>query len=460
MTVAFRALLVSSSLSGPAVDRTLVSVAGLTVAVAAFLVLRRMPRTAVGVWIGVLCFVPIWIGLGIGFNGNYYLPAVTGMALLATVALLPAHGYRFGMMDGLVALLIVFAIASLLTENAGIALGFAFSLGTYFVAGYVFGRVAGLRVDPAWIYGAVAIAFSIVSVLAIIEFFGGWNPFVTIKAGNSMYAIWGTIQERGGVARAEGAFGHSIALGSSLAIAIPLTLAARFPLLLRAAMVLLMLFATVLTFSRIGMIGALLGLFLSILFMRDAISRRARIVLTSAIVVVSLLVFPLVTTVFDDAGSEASGSADYRGDLLSLIGSMNVVGVADSARKDSTGQVYFGDFRSIDSQLILTGLSSGVIALLLVVAALVAGIVLVISRRATPATIAVVAQIPALATVALITQYSVFLWVAIGLAATTQHFRPSVAAGTLLVSQHHRRQEVPAGLPAAVPVPSRERSAR
>jgi hypothetical protein len=382
------------------------------------------------------------------------------MALLATIALLPAHGFRFGMMDGLVVLLVVFALASLLTENPGIALGFAFALFTYFVAGYLFGRVAALRVDPTWIYGAIAVAFSIVSVFVVIEFFTGWNPFVEIKASNSLFVTWGSIQERGGVSRAEGAFGHSIALGSSLAIAIPLTLAARFPLLLRAVMVLLMLCATVFTFSRIGMIGAVLGLLLSILFMRDSISRRARIALTSAILIVSALVFPLVTTVFDDAGTEASGSADYRGDLLSLVGSMNPVGVADSARRDSTGQVYFGNFRSIDSQLILTGLSSGAIALILIVLALVAGIVLVVTRRATPATIAVVAQIPALATVALITQYSVFLWVAIGLAATTQHLRPSAAEGSLFVPQHQRLPQRPARRPVAVSVPLRERSAR
>jgi len=448
---------IAAALSGTALDTTLLGVAGIAVAVAAFIVLRRMPRTAVGVWIAVLCFVPVWIGLGLGFNGNYYLPAVSGMAVLATVVLLPVHGFRFGAMDGLVALLIVFAFASLITANAGIAVGFAFSLFTYFIAGYVFGRVAGLRVDPSWIYGAVAIAFTVVSILVIVEFLAHWNPFVTIRSGNSMYAVWGTIQERGGVARAEGAFGHSIALGSSLAIAIPLTLAARFPLLVRAGMVLLMLSATVLTFSRIGMIGALLGLVLSIVFMRDAISRRARIVLTSAIAIVSALLFPLVATVFDDAGAEATGSANYRGDLLSLLGSMNAVGVAGSAQKNSTGQVYFGDFRSIDSQLILTGLSSGLIALAVVVVALGAGIVLVVTRRATPATIAVVAQIPALATVALITQYSVFLWVAVGLAATTQHVRPATAEANLLVSSDRYR---PARPPVVTTAPLPERSAR
>ncbi|WP_431278365.1 hypothetical protein [Leifsonia poae] len=411
---------VLAAITGPTIDRTLVAVVGLLVAVAAFLVLRRSPKLAVATWIVVLCFVPVWIGLGIGFNGNYYLPAVSAAALLVMVTLLPIRSFRFSLLDGLVVMLIVFGLTSLLAESPTIALGFVFSLVTYFVIGYVFGRLAPLRVEASWIYGAIAVAFTVVAGLAIIEFFTGWNPFVLITSGNSMFATWGSIQERGGVARAEGAFGHSIALGSSLAIAIPLTLAARFPLLVRAGMVLLMLFATVLTFSRIGMIGALLGLVLSIVFMRDAISRRSRIVLTTGILLVSAVLFPLVSTVFDDAGNEATGSAAYRSDLLSLLGSMNLVGVADSARRDSTGQVYFGNFRSIDSQLILTGLSSGLIALILIVATLVAGIVLVFARRATPATIAVVAQIPALATVALITQYSVFLWFAVGLAASTQ----------------------------------------
>ncbi|GAA1440807.1 hypothetical protein [Leifsonia poae] len=412
--------IVHAAISGPTLDRTLVAAAGLIAGVAAFFVLRRSPKLAVAVWIVVLCFVPVWVGLGIGFNGNYYLPAASAAALLIIVALLPIHSFRFSLLDGLVLMLVVFGLTSLLAESPTIAIGFAFSLVTYFIIGYVLGRLAPLRVDPSWIYGAIAIAFSVVSVFVVIEFFAGWNPFVLIRVNNSMFSIWGTLQERGGILRAEGAFGHSIALGSSLAIAIPLTLAARFPLLLRGAMVLLMLFATVLTFSRVGMIGALLGLVLSIVFMRDAISRRSRIILTTCIAIVSAVLFPLVTTVFDDAGAEAAGSAAYRSDLLSLLGSMNIVGVADSARRDSTGQVYFGNFRSIDSQLILTGLSSGLIALGMIVVALAVGIVLVVIRRATPATIAVVAQIPALATVALITQYSVFLWFAVGLAASTQ----------------------------------------
>jgi len=418
-------------LSGALVDRMLLLAVAVGVAALGFLVLRRSPKLAVATWIVVLCFAPIWAGFGIGFNGNYYLPPASAAAFLVVAALLPIRRFRLSWMDALMTLVVVAALCSILVGNAGIALGAAIIVVTYFVAGYIVGRVAPLRVDPAWVHGAIAVTFTIVAVLAIIEGLTHWNPFVLLKTGNSLYSIWGTIQERGGVPRAEGAFGHSIALGASLAMAVPLTLASPFRLWVRCLMVLTMVVATVYTFSRIGMISALLGVALSVLFMRDAISRRARIAITTAVVIVSAVLFPLVSAVFDDAGSEATESADYRGDLTSLFGTMNLVGVAQSAQKNSAGSLYFGNFRSIDSQLILTGLTNGLIVLIAVVVALAFGILLVIRGKASPATIALVAQIPAFATVALITQYSIFVWFVAGLAATTQLI-PLSTAGVML----------------------------
>ncbi|MGO4592523.1 hypothetical protein AB4Z18_01750 [Leifsonia sp. 2TAF2] len=435
-------------LSGALVDRMLLLAVAVGVAALGFLVLRRSPKLAVATWIVVLCFAPIWAGFGIGFNGNYYLPPASAAAFLVVAALLPIRRFRLSWMDALMTLVVVAALCSILVGNAGIALGAAIIVVTYFVAGYIVGRVAPLRVDPAWVHGAIAVTFTIVAVLAIIEGLTHWNPFVLLKTGNSLYSIWGTIQERGGVPRAEGAFGHSIALGASLAMAVPLTLASPFRLWVRCLMVLTMVVATVYTFSRIGMISALLGVALSVLFMRDAISRRARIAITTAVVIVSAVLFPLVSAVFDDAGSEATESADYRGDLTSLFGTMNLVGVAQSAQKNSAGSLYFGNFRSIDSQLILTGLTNGLIVLIAVVVALAFGILLVIRGKASPATIALVAQIPAFATVALITQYSIFVWFIAGLAATTQLAPDS--SRLLVLGRPHRRLE-PAAAAAAGP---------
>ena len=443
-----------SFLSGALVDRLLLLAVGAGAAILGFLVLRRAPRLAVATWIVSLCFVPIWLGFGIGFNGNYYVPPATAAALIVVAALLPVRRFRLSWMDGLMTLVVVAALCSILAGNAGIALGAAIIVVTYFVAGYVVGRIAPLRVDPGWVHGAIAVCFTIVAVLAIVEGLTHWNPFVLLRSGNSLYSIWGTIQERGGVPRAEGAFGHSIALGASLAMAVPITLASPFRLWVRSLMVLSMLVATVFTFSRIGMICALLGVALSVVFMRDAISRRARIILTTTVVVVSAVVFPLVSAVFDDAGTEASNSADYRGDLLSLFGTMNPIGVAGSAEKNSAGNLYFGNFRSIDSQLILTGLTNGLIVLIAVVVALAFGILLVLRGKASPATIALVAQIPALATVALITQYAIFLWFVAGLAATTQ-LAPATSRSLVLASRAASPLPSP---PPAPPAPAANNS--
>lgn len=56
-------------------------------------------------------------------------------------------------------------------------------------------------------------------------------------------------------------------------------------------------------------------------------------------------------------------------------------------------------------------------------ALLLVGIYLVFTRQAAPATIAVVAQIPNLLTVALITQYQIFFWFMVGLAVYSQAAR-------------------------------------
>ncbi|KQR54876.1 hypothetical protein ASF88_01320 [Leifsonia sp. Leaf336] len=418
-------------MDAPSVDKTLLIAVAVAVAVLGFVVLHRYPRLAVASWIVSICFVPIWLGFGVGFNGNYYLPPATAAAFLVVAALLPVPRFRLSWLDGLMTLVVVCAICSLFTGNAGIALGAAILVVTYFVAGYIVGRVAPLKVDPLWIHGAIAVCFTIVALLAIVEGLTRFNPFVLIKAPNSLYSAWGSIQSRGGVPRAEGAFGHSIALGASLAMAIPITLASPFRFWIRVGMSLTMLVATVFTFSRIGMVCALLGVVLSILFMRDAISRRARITLVTIVIIASAALFPLVISVFDDAGSEATDSANYRGDLTQLFGTMNPIGVASSAEKNSAGTLYFGNFRSIDSQLILTGLTNGVIVLVAVVVALVFGILLVLRGKATAATVALVAQIPAFATVALITQYSIFVWFVAGLAATTQLMPEAMKIGVI-----------------------------
>ena len=439
-------------LSGSVVYHSLVIVLGLVVVVYAIFVLRRSAKLAISFWLFTICFVPVWIGVGLGASGNTFVPLASAAGAVVIVSLLPATRFRPGIADALMILLVIMTVASLFTGNFTIALSFVVSLFTYFVVGYVLGRVIPARVEITWIYGFIGVLFTIVAVLAILESFTGFNLFVQLNVNNPSFATWGGIQSRGGGLRAEGAFGHSIALGSCLALAIPITLASRFRFRIRAVMVLVMLCATALTFSRIGIIGAILGVALSVLFLHGSMKAQWRVALASIGAVAALALSSLVSAVFTNAGQEASGSAAYRRDLLSLVSQMNLIGVSDSAQRSTDNQIYFGHFRSIDSQIILTGLSGGLLMLIAVVIALVVAVVLMLTGRASAPTIAIVAQIPAFATVALITQYAIFVWFVIGLAVATQlaPTRPS-----------RRGFDRPAALPApdwpeALPAPLAE----
>lgn len=407
-------------LSGTTLDQYFILALGLVVAALGFVVLRQSPKLALGFALVVLCFVPIWVGIRVGPNGNLFLPIASGVAVLVSAAIVRSRGFRFSVVDALLAFLILVAASALFIGNESVALAFFITPFSYFVSGYVLSRVASHRIDVTWIYGAVSVIFSAVAVMAIIEFTTGWNPFILLKVNNSLFGEWGELQERGGVLRAEGAFGHSIALGSCLAMAIPLSLASRFRFSLRVATVIVIFVATVLTFSRIGIVGAALGLVLSVVFLKDVGTPVMRATLGVAAVVTAVTLYPAVARVFDEAGDEASRSAEYRGDLLPLLGDMNLIGVSDLVHQTSNGRLYFRNFESIDSQLILTGLTNGTIALAGIVVTLVGAVILSLRGKANAATIAVVAQIPAFTSVALITQYSIFLWFVIGLAAAGQ----------------------------------------
>jgi hypothetical protein len=294
-----------------------------------------------------------------------------------------------------------------------------FTLVTIWILAFTVGRLIPLRVDLDWITKAFAITMGAVAVLALAEFALSWNPFVELPplgGGDRSFSVWSRLQERGGVLRAEGAFGHSIALGASLAMAIPFAIGSRLATKWRLALVLVLIAGIAVTFSRAAMVAGALALLLSIYALRESISRRVRIgILIGGLFAVAALQ-PLVAGVFIDAGSEAAKSGAYREALFSLLGSLALVGQSDATSITASGSSLYGQFDSVDSAFLLVGLNHGVVALVLGVLAYLAATVAVLRRRGGPATIAVVAQGPALLTVALITQYAALFWFVAGLA--------------------------------------------
>lgn len=396
------------------VDRYLLVAAGLVILAVSWLLLRTKPRLGVALWIVSLTFAPVWLGL----NVMAFWPIHTLVAAFVLSTLLPTRNWKTNVGDLLIVLILLANIIATLIGAS--TLSATFALLTQWALAFLLARVAASEVELPWIYGAVAVAFSIVAVLAVIEFATSTNLFVQFASGNSAYALWGQLQSRAGVLRVEGAFGHSIALGVSLALAIPLTLASRFPSAIKVMMALGMAAVSITTLSRTGMICSAAALVLSIIFGRDHLSTRWRASLLVMLTAGAVAALPYLRTTFEAAGDEASGSAGYRTDMITLIQGIEPIGLSSLFSKSASGEALFGNFQSIDSALLLIGLTYGLIPVVALISAMLVACWLVLRRRAAPATIAVVAQIPALLTVALITQYTMFFWFAVGLAFSGQ----------------------------------------
>lgn len=400
--------------------------AALCIAVALVLLFRRDPRWAMIAWVVALFFSPVWLGVQAGI----FVTALTAVTLLAIVSG-GARGFRWSHIDTVMLVLLVAILLAYVF--GGTTYGHLLEVLTMWLLPYTWGRLAIARVGENWVAACITVAAMVASVLAIAEFMTGVNMFHLIPGAGS--SNWGTLQIRGGLLRAEGAFGHSIALGGTLAMSAAFALTVRWPVWLRAVALGLIGAATVLTFSRIGLIGLVITVFLSIVFLRRYIEKSLRWTVLILLAVGTVVALPFITQVFGEAGAEAEGSAEYRANLLPLFDVMTLLGLSPAREVLATGEDYFAGFRSIDSALILTGLRYGLIPLAILVGLLAIAIVAVLRGRGSPAAVALVAQIPAFATVALITQYSAFVWFTAGLA---------VASYTLVTGEESSRDAVPA----------------
>lgn len=379
------------------------------------LLIRRHPRWGMALWTVALFFTPVWLGAG---AMGVFVSALTAMTVIAIISGISPN-LRWSNVDTLVLILLLvillaFAIGGSITGHVQDAVVMWF-------LPYVWGRMVLARVDEGWVAACLATAAVAAAVLGIVEFVTSENLFLRIPGASS--SIWGVLQVRGGFLRVEGAFGHSIALGGVLAMSAAFVLVVRWRPWVRAVALVVVGAATVLTFSRLGIIGFALTLVLGVVFLGVYVGRGLRITVLGFLVAGAIAVTPVILDVFGDAGSEAEGSANYRLDLLGLTNSMVVLGISPDREVLPTGEDYWAGFRSIDSALILIGLRFGMLPLAVVLVLLAVLIGSVVIGRATPASVALAAQIPAFATVALITQYAAFVWFAAGLAVSAYALR-------------------------------------
>jgi hypothetical protein len=380
--------------------------------VAAWYVARSAPRLVVGGWAAVSFLVPIWVGVQAGV----YWSAVTAVTVVALAAWSTA-ALTFSYVDVLMVGFVLLVLAAYVV--GGSTLGHVLIVMLGWLVPYVWGRFVLARVEAPWLYSCIAAAAIAAAVLGIIEFATGFNPFVGIAMPNGAWRNWHELQPRGGFIRAEGAFGHSIAFASALAMSSVFVIVTRWPIWARLACLSVIITAVGMSFSRIGMITLAITLVLAVFLLGRWITRSMRLGVAVLLVVATAIAVPLLGDVFTAAGEEAGGSAEYRSDLAMLIGDMRALGITTSWTVLPSGETYYGSFQSIDSELVLTGLRFGALPLIVLLAAIIACVLGLLRGGATPAAVAVAAQIPAFAAVALITQYGYLVWFLAGVAVTS-----------------------------------------
>jgi hypothetical protein len=399
----------------------------------------RHPRLALGGWFIALCTIPHWLNVHAG--GTWPPGSLIGLTVL------PAALWHLRMRLHIGDLLVLGAIACCVVAYmyGGTPQAQLFALIVQGGIAYVIGRGLVPAAGVAWTTGLIAGMCTFLGGWAIVEQLAHWHPFVGLDRG-STEGFWADIQYRGGRARSEAAFGHAIVLGGAIAAGVPFILASRWSNVGKVAAIVIVGFGILATGSRGPMIAALLGLGLTLLFFAaKEIQTSTRLAIAAIGVIVGWGMLQLLSSLVSSAGSEAELSADYRNQLYSHIASdARPLSVARHVQFDPTGaQTWRAAFGSVDSSFIQYALVFGYLPVLLLLVAAAFAIVRVLARRANIAEIALVAQLPVLATVALITQYYLFAWFLLGAAVAVGGPR-AVAARTPARAAH--RSPRPAAL--------------
>jgi hypothetical protein len=373
----------------------------------------RHPRIALSFWIAVMIFVPVWISVPVLTTTLAPLNLATLLVLPAALRAATRQG-RFGRIEAIILAFVTLASISFIFEGTP---QFAFAaIFIQWLPAYFVGRYLTLECGREWVTKMVVASVVIVAIWSILEFVFDVHIFEALGDGVSG---WNAIQERGPFTRSEGAFGHSIALGSFVALGIPFILSSQITARKRLLFVGLALAGTILTFSRGAIIGAVIALVAGVFSLPSLdLPKKLRRTLILAIVVLSFTLLPFVLSLFAGVSADLDPSTAYRANLATYIfADMQPFGPALNMEQARSGRYLYHGLGSIDNAYILAVLQFGWIPVLSLIFVLGTSVWFVLRRRnVNPAQVALVGQVWILGTVALITQYGMAVWFVAGLA--------------------------------------------
>lgn len=368
------------------------------------------PKLSLVVFLTTVCFVPVWWGAEVGG----YQPA----AALVALAVLPGALVR-GLQvrnHAIAIVLLVAAFVALLVVSGASMAGHGFILVAQWVPAFFVGYALTQQAGPKFVRDTITVIFTAVAVFAIIEYFARWNPYFGTAPASRQYLTIGALQVRGGVTRSEWSFGHAIALANSLALAIPMVLTSRFAVWVKSLAVVLIIIAIITTFSRSGLLSAALVFVFMFCARRGEVSRRVRVTVAGVMIATAALTLPWVESVFSAASTEVARSAQGRLRLLDLIPYLKPFGTATGYHEFDGVFRWFGVV-TIDNAFLRLAINFGWVfgGLCLIGAMWI--FLRAIAGRASAPEIALASVVPALLTVALITQLGILVWFYMGVAA-------------------------------------------
>lgn len=411
-TAIFAAVVVAlGALSGVAITSQPWLVIGALVAIVAFPIMLNRPRAVFVLWLCSIAFIPYWIGVDV--FGFMPIPSLLGLmvgAILISKKMWIPSGW-----DYILAAFIGLSLLAVVIDTS--SRGTWFSMLTHWTLAFLIGRAAIPVLGKEYTGRVFAIIMSIVGGLALVEFWLSWHPFTSWAMSNGSYAAWSPIQVRGGNDRSEWAFGHSIALGGSLTLAVPFIVQGQFRTSRKILMLCLIGGGALVSLSRGGLLAVALTVALS-LYALATVSSVQRFLIGCTSIFLGVWALSSFAGLTAGSSRETSSSSSYRVAMHeTLIPTMQMIGRATSAQRTPSG-LRFGRYQSIDSTFLILGIGFGWLVAAIAIVAFLALLVRVALRHASAPEVALVGQLPVLATVALITQYQILIWLMLGMAVT------------------------------------------
>lgn len=365
----------------------------------------RRPLLTGYIWWIAVAIVPTWIGVGLA-NSQFVLGSVIAVALLPGAMAAAGPRLRLTPLDWAMLALVALMLVSFAGGGSrGLAADSIFQWGMPFL---LF-RLVSLRTTPDELGRMILRVGLFCALWALIEFLFGVHIFETVQLPGSLpnlEAVWQSVQTRGGVARSEASFGTSIALSGFLALAIPYALRLRLPWLLLSIAILGG--GMLATLARTGAVAAAIIIGLT-LIMR---AQRYRLPLTVAYLAAAVYVAPIITGQDVDGATAADfqSSNGYRDYVFSTaIPQTNWFGTAD---------LTFGAYVSVDNAYLRVALESGRVSALALIAVFAVALVAFLRYRDGAALTSAISMGASIYVVALITQWQMFIFAVLGIAAT------------------------------------------